>query len=206
MGIPGGNRSRSPQPGRYRAVEAFRGRVLIRDTGQPAGIPENVLALRADLEAQSGALQNCSGPKTQEWSLAFRRPFSWPFRVMLPAGSRPFRPHHLIMSQQVRIDGDLKVSALLSLEIPRTISSKITVRPQSARRFRRSRLPAEARSKRDGSVQDLADPYGSHVDEPRERHPVCTPLCQCAPWVPADQLDSRNMPPRAVGRESILEE
>jgi hypothetical protein len=32
------------------AIEAFRGCVVIGDAGQPAGIPEDALTVRADLE------------------------------------------------------------------------------------------------------------------------------------------------------------
>lgn len=48
------------------AIEAFRGRVVIGDAGQPAGIPEDVLTLRADLERRPWPFAELLWPEIPE--------------------------------------------------------------------------------------------------------------------------------------------
>jgi len=81
---------------RYRAVELFRDRVLIRDAGQPAGIPQDVLTLRADLERRPWPFAELVWPKTQSGTAFGRQDFR-----AFSSYARP--PAELIISEPVPV-------------------------------------------------------------------------------------------------------
>ena len=105
--------------GRYRTLEAFRGRVLIRDAGQPAGIPQDVLTLRADLERRPWSFTELLWPKTQSGTAFGRQDFRAFFELCSAPGNQVSRASLAKMPEVGRRKGghhdETKTAASFSL-------------------------------------------------------------------------------------------